>query len=99
MEQAPHRCDGQPTEACVPTGRPSMNERIAINPNIRFGKPCIAGTRISVQDVLELVREDTSFEQIVREYFPTISQQDIEACIQYAVDLVANEDIHVASVP
>ena len=34
-----------------------MNNRIAVNPKIHFGKPCVAGTRIPVQSVLELVRE------------------------------------------
>jgi uncharacterized protein (DUF433 family) len=43
-----------------------MRTRIAVQPTIHFGKPCIAGTRIPVQSVLELVREDTSFEAIVR---------------------------------
>lgn len=34
-----------------------MKERIAVNPNIHFGKPCVAGTRITVQNVLELLKE------------------------------------------
>ena len=39
-----------------------MRNRIEINPGIHFGKPCVAGTRIPVQDVLELVREGVGFE-------------------------------------
>ena len=42
-----------------------MKERIEVNPHIHFGKPCIAGTRIPVVDVLELVREEISFETII----------------------------------
>ncbi|MFH0821617.1 MAG: DUF433 domain-containing protein [Pseudomonadota bacterium] len=34
-----------------------MNGRITVNPNVHFGKPCVAGTRIPVRNVLELVRE------------------------------------------
>jgi uncharacterized protein (DUF433 family) len=34
-----------------------MQDRIAIDPEIHFGKPCVAGTRIPVQSVLELIRE------------------------------------------
>jgi uncharacterized protein (DUF433 family) len=34
-----------------------MHPRIAVYPEIHFGKPCVAGTRIPVQNVLELVRE------------------------------------------
>ena len=38
-----------------------MKERIAVSSQIHFGKPCVAGTRIPVQSVLELVREGLSF--------------------------------------
>lgn len=45
-----------------------MKDRIAVNPAIHFGKPCVAGTRIPVQSVLELVREGLSFAEIIRDY-------------------------------
>jgi uncharacterized protein (DUF433 family) len=73
-----------------------MNERIAIDPQIHFGKPCVAGTRISVQSVLELVREGIGFGEIVRDYYPDLKADDISACIQYAIDVLAVEDIHLA---
>ena len=38
-------------------------ERITVDPNIHFGKPCISGTRITVQSVLELVNEGLSFKE------------------------------------
>lgn len=38
-----------------------MIDRIAVNPKIHFGKPCIAGTRITVQSVLELLDEGLTF--------------------------------------
>jgi uncharacterized protein (DUF433 family) len=41
-----------------------IRERIQIDPTVHFGKPCIVGTRIPVMDVLELIREGYSFEQI-----------------------------------
>jgi len=59
-----------------------MKQRIAIDPTIHFGKPCVAGTRIPVQSVLELVREDIGFDQIIREYYPDLEEQDIRACVQ-----------------
>jgi uncharacterized protein (DUF433 family) len=34
-----------------------MKERIEVNPNTHFGKPCVLGTRIPVQDALELLKE------------------------------------------
>jgi len=41
-----------------------MMERIAVNPKVHFGKPCVAGTRITVQSVLELLDEGLTFEEI-----------------------------------
>jgi uncharacterized protein (DUF433 family) len=76
-----------------------MKERIAVNPNIHFGKPCVAGTRIPVQDVLELVKEGLAFEEIIRDYYPDLDIEDIRACVQSALDIVAAEDIRIAVAP
>jgi uncharacterized protein (DUF433 family) len=59
----------------------------------------VAGTRIPVQSVLELVREGVSFAEIIQDYFPDLGPEDLRACIQYAIDVVAAEDIHVATTP
>ncbi|WP_366517113.1 DUF433 domain-containing protein [Microcoleus sp. PH2017_40_RAT_O_B] len=42
-------------------------DRISVNPQIHFGKPCIVGTRITVQSVLELLNEGLSFGEIIRD--------------------------------
>ena len=73
-------------------------ELISVNPQIHFGKPCIAGTRITVQSVLELLNEGLSFEEIIRDYYPDLQVEDIRACLQYAIALIAAEDVHLASV-
>lgn len=75
-----------------------MKNRITINPNIHFGKPCVAGTRIPVQDVLELVREGISFDKIIHDYYPDLEIADIQACIEYAMAVMTAEDLHVAAV-
>jgi len=72
-----------------------MRERIAVNPQIHFGKPCVAGTRIPVQSVLELVREGLTFLDIIRDYYPDLQPEDIRACLQYAIDVLAVEDLHL----
>ena len=59
-----------------------MRNRIDINPAIHFGKPCVAGTRIPVQSVLEVVREGIPFDQIVRDYYPDLTIEDIQAIHQ-----------------
>lgn len=76
-----------------------MNERITINPAVHFGRPCVAGTRIPVQSVLELLREGLSFSEIIRDYYPDLIAEDIRACVQYAMDVVAAEDVHIAAAP
>ena len=76
-----------------------MKDRIAVIPGIHFGKPCVAGTRIPVQSILELIREGLPFAQIIRDYHADLQPEDIRACIQYALDVVAAEDIHPATMP
>ena len=74
-----------------------MIDRITIDPKIHFGKPCVAGTRITVQSVLELVEEGIPFDEIIRDYYPDLQAEDIHACLRYAIALVAAEDIHLRS--
>ena len=76
-----------------------MIDRIAVSPKIHFGKPCIAGTRITVQSVLELLNEGLTFQDIIEDYYPDITVEDIRACVRYAIALVAAEDIHLTAVP
>ena len=63
-----------------------MIYRLVVNPNIHFGKPCVAGTRITVQNVLELVREGIPFDVMIRDYYPRLTFDDIEACVQFAIE-------------
>jgi len=76
-----------------------MIDRIAVNPNIHFGKPCVAGTRIPVQNVLELIEAGVSFDEIIRDYYPDLEIEDIRACLRYAIALISAEDIDLAPVP
>jgi len=74
-----------------------MNERISVNPKIHFGKPCVAGTRITVQSVLELINEGLSFDEIKLDYYPDLKTEDIKACVDYAIALISAEDIRIAA--
>ncbi|MCZ8120749.1 MAG: DUF433 domain-containing protein [Microcystis sp. LE18-22.4A] len=51
--------------------------KISVNPQIHFGKPCIEGTRITVQSVLELLNEGLSFSIIIQDYYPDLQIEDI----------------------
>jgi len=58
---------------------------ISINPNVRFGKPCVTGTRISVYDVLSWLANGMTVKGI-QEDFPELSNEQIQACLAYAAD-------------
>jgi uncharacterized protein (DUF433 family) len=75
--------------------RDEYRRRIVIDPNIHIGKPCIAGTRIPVENVLELVEEGIPFEEIIEKYYPGLTIEDIKASVHYAVNVVRSEEIHI----
>ena len=58
---------------------------ITINPEKRFGKPCIRNTRISVFDVLGWLASGMSRKEILED-FPELTDEDISACLSYAAD-------------
>lgn len=74
-------------------------DRISVDPKIHFGKPCVAGTRITVQGVLELLGEGLTFGEIIKDYYPDLEVADVRACLRYAIALVEAEEIHLASAP
>jgi uncharacterized protein (DUF433 family) len=58
---------------------------ICIDPNIRFGKPCVKNTRISVYDVLGWLADGITQEQIISD-FPELNEKAIRACLAFAAD-------------
>ena len=58
---------------------------ITINPEIRFGKPCLKGTRITVSDVLQWLASGMSHQQIIEDY-PSIKEEHIRAALSFAAD-------------
>lgn len=66
----------------------SLFERITINPDVRFGKPCIRGHRITVQEVLEWLSSGASEQQILGDY-PQLEPEDFLAVYAYAAELAA----------
>jgi uncharacterized protein (DUF433 family) len=63
----------------------SLLERITIDPAVRFGKPCVRGTRITVGDVLGYLAGGMSEDELL-EQFPQITRDDIRACLAYAAE-------------
>lgn len=69
--------------------------RITVDPEVHFGKPCVAGTRIPVEEVLELVQEGVPFQEIAHRYYPDLEVEDVKACAWYAAELVRSEEVHL----
>ncbi len=58
---------------------------ISIDPNIRFGKPCLTGTRISVYDILSWLASGMTTNQILEDY-PELTEIQVQASLSYAAD-------------
>ncbi len=61
----------------------NWQERIVVNPEVRSGKPCVRGTRITVYDVLEYLAGGMSEDEILDD-FPDLTRDDIRACLAFA---------------
>ncbi|MDB5277636.1 DUF433 domain-containing protein [Ferruginibacter paludis] len=58
---------------------------IAVNPEIRFGKPCIKGTRITVCDILKWLASGMSYSQVLEDY-PLLKKEHIMAALGFAAN-------------
>jgi len=62
-----------------------LHERITTNPAVRFGKPCVRGTRLTVGDVLGYLASGMSEAELLED-FPQLAHEDVLACLGYAAD-------------
>ena len=60
---------------------------IEVDPDKRFGKPCIKGTRITVNDVLEMLADGMSQNDIIQDH-PNLNAEQIKAALLYAANLL-----------
>ena len=68
----------------------SWDERIELNPDILTGKPVIKGSRLAVEFIVDLLGQGWTEDEIIRNY-PTLSSDDIRACLQYASAALQDE--------
>lgn len=68
-----------------------LQNRISINPKICHGQPCIKGTRILASNILAALSENLSTDEILQD-FPGITQEDIQACLAFANDLLDEKE-------
>ena len=64
----------------------ALLDRISVDPNVCFGKPCIKGTRIWVSLLLDWLAQGTTPEEILREY-PQLTMADIRAALAYGAEM------------
>jgi uncharacterized protein (DUF433 family) len=68
----------------------SLLDRITIDSSVRFGKPCIRGHRITVQEILEWLSGGASQQQILDDY-PQLEPEDFLAVYAYAAELAGRK--------
>ena len=67
-----------------------MKNRISIDPRICHGQACVKGTRIPVHQVVRMLANGDTVEDLLREY-PSLTRADIRACLQYAASLAEEQ--------
>jgi uncharacterized protein (DUF433 family) len=70
----------------------TAHPRLVLDPAILAGKPIVRGTRLAVEFIIGLLADGWSADDILRNY-PTLSQDDIAACLAYARDALKSEKV------
>lgn len=83
-------CDALKTEE-------RLLNRIVVNPKVMTGKPIIKGTRIPVEQVLRLLPQGLSFDEILKDY-PHLKKDDIMAALLYAAKVMGKEEVYPLTV-
>ena len=74
---------------------PLLN-RISIDPNVCFGKPCIRGTRIWVSLLLDFLAAGMSAAEILEDY-PHLTDEDIRAALAYGAEMSRERFVEIAA--
>ncbi len=69
-------------------------QRISVDPNVCFGKPCIRGTRIWVSLLLDFLANGMSIEEILSEY-PQLTEEDVRAAIAYGAEMARERYVEI----
>lgn len=73
-----------------------MHERILIDPKVCHGQACIKGTRIPVHQIVRMLANGDTIEELLEEY-PSLERDDIFACLDYAASLAEEQITPVAA--
>ena len=72
-----------------------QNPRISIDQAVMLGKPCIQGTRITVELILRKLGAGRTFPDILEAY-PSLSEDDLRAALDFAADFMRDETVAAA---
>ena len=67
-----------------------MDNRNTIDPKVCHGQACIKGTRIPVHQILRMLANGDTIEDLLQEY-PSLTREDILACFDYAASLAEEQ--------
>jgi uncharacterized protein (DUF433 family) len=73
----------------------NYRNRIAVHPNVMLGKPCIKGTRVTVELIIKKMSEDATIEELLEGY-PNLTRKDILAALAYSADVISREELIVS---
>ena len=73
-------------------------DRIVVNPNVCFGKPCIRGTRIWVSLILDCLASGMNLDEVLAEY-PHLVREDVLAAIAYGAEMSRERFVEVLLQP
>ena len=76
------------------TNKRELLDRITVDPNVCFGKPCIRGHRIWVSLILDMLAAGTASQEIVDNY-PGLTEEDIRACIAYGSEMTCERYVEI----
>jgi len=74
--------------------REELLSRIAIDPHVCFGKPCIRGHRIWVSLILDFLASGMTIKEVLKEY-PDLEEADIFACIAYGAEMAKERYVDI----
>jgi uncharacterized protein (DUF433 family) len=86
-----HALSGAPANAV----KLMPHQRISVDPAVMMGKPCIKGTRITVELILRKLGAGRSFADLVAAY-PNLTEDDLRAALAFAADYLQHETILAA---
>ncbi|WGM47788.1 hypothetical protein KOAAANKH_02673 [Brevundimonas sp. NIBR10] len=69
--------------------------RISRDPAIMMGKPCVTGTRLTVEHILRALSQGVSIDVVLEEY-PRLKREDVLAAVAYAADYLRQEGLIAA---